>query len=176
MINISTKKRAGGATKNMRTCRRCDVNDRSAWVTGGAAQCCSPLCAVRNWGAVRLTPIWPNWPLPSLITDPAQLWALCTEFFLEDVTVLPLSSTQFSSLCAVDFHPNKLSWSLLSQISYVAEVSLFFFLFLGNHLEKDSNGKLTSLGILWNHYFPIFVNATSFPPSISGYSRKNVSW
>lgn len=94
----------------MRTRRWCAVNDRSAWVTGGAAQCCSPLCAVINWGTIRLTPIWPNWPFPILITDLAHFWALGTGFVLEDLTVLPLFiSPQLSSPRAVDFHPNKLS-------------------------------------------------------------------
>lgn len=100
-----------------------DVNDRSAWVTGAAAQCCSPLCAVINC-AIRLTPIWSNWPFPTLIMVFSQFWALGTEFALEDLTVLPLISTQLSSPLADELHPNKPSCCHCPRSSLLAKLSL----------------------------------------------------
>lgn len=61
--------------------------------------CCPvflPLLCCYKLGC-NLTPIWPYWPFPSLIMDLAQLWALGTEFVLEDLTVWPLTSTGLSS-------------------------------------------------------------------------------
>lgn len=115
------------------------------------------------------SPVW-SWTLPSSGLCAQSLFLKTSQFYHlaphSSAHYVLLTFTQTSS--ADLFCPKFPMW--------LRYLSLFFFLFLGNHLEMDSNWKLTSLGILWNHYFPIFVNATSFPPSISGYTRNNVSW
>lgn len=82
------------------------------WQIGlGHSWCCPvwlPLCAVINWGAVRLAPLWPNWPFQS---DHGPCPVLGSEHRICSWRPHSFTAcTRFSSPRAVEFHPNKPSF------------------------------------------------------------------